>query len=118
MVLKGLIPQGPKVWLPNFVLTMVRSGRESKPNEVVFRVPRVLNRLDIKQYLEGLYGVTVQSVATFNFLGKTTRNGRRRIPSRKNAIVTLNEPFQYPPPTDMSLLKYPLPPGNIYPRVH
>lgn len=113
-----VVPAGPKVWFPNFVFTLVRSGKERAKNEVVFRVPRLLNKLDIQQYLEGLYGVQVLGIRTVNFLSKSVRQGRRHIPSRKNAIVTLSEPFVYPPPTDLTLLKYPLANPNTYKRLH
>lgn len=109
---------GPKVWFPNFVFTMIRSGKAREKNEVIFRVPRILNKLDITQYLEGLYGVKVESVRTANFLSKTTRMGRRYIPNKKNAIVTLKESFAFPPATDLSLLKYPLPNPNVYKKLH
>lgn len=113
-----VVPAGPKVWFPNFVFTMVRSGKERAKNEVVFRVPRVLNKLDIRQYLEGLYGVQVLGIRTVNFLSKSVRQGQRHIPGRKNAIVMLREPLAYPPPTDPSLLKFPLANSNTYKRLH
>lgn len=114
-----VLPQGPKIWFPNIIFTMVRSGKERAPNEVVFRVPRFLNKLDIKQYLEGLYGVKVANVRTVNFLSKTTRYGVRYIPNKKNAIVTITEPFKFPPPPDPSTIvrnrsiEY-----NRYPTIH
>lgn len=113
-----VIPLGPKLYFPNFVFTLVRSGKERTPNTAVFRVPRILNKLDIKQYLEGLYGLKVNSIRTTNFLSKTTRQGKRYIPNKKNAVVKLAEPFKYPEPTDLSLLKYPLPPSNVYRKIH
>lgn len=114
-----VLPQGPKVYFPNFIFTLVRSGKSRAANQAVFRVPRILNKLDIKQYLEGLYGVKVASVQTFNFLAKTTRQGRHYTPSRKNAIVKLEgATFKYPPMTDPSLLKHPLENTNKYPKLH
>jgi len=113
-----VVPLGPKLFFPNFVFTLVRSGKERTPNTAVFRVPRILNKLDIKQYLEGLYGVEVTDVRTVNFLGKSTRQGKRYIPNKKNAIVKLAGPFKYPEPTDLSLLKYPIPSANVYRKVH
>lgn len=113
-----VIPQGPKLYFPNFVFTMVRSGKRRAPNEVVFRVPRILNKLDIKQYLEKIYGVRVMDVRTANFLPKLTRMGTNYTPGRKNAIVTINKSFTYPPITDASLLKYPLPSNNSWPKIN
>lgn len=100
---------------------MVRSGIKRKASEVVFRVPKQLTRIDIASYLDGLYGVKVSAVRTFNFLSRVTRNGRRVIPSRKNAIVTLAKdqvPFQYPSVPDAQRLRYPLPNPNQHRRVH
>lgn len=95
------------VYFPNLIFTMVRSGVKRAPGEVVFRVPRFLNKLDIRAYIEGVYpGTRVSNVRIFNFLGRTTCNGQRKIPSRKNAIVTIargtvngDRPgyFPYPP---------------------
>lgn len=114
-----LIPRGPKVYFPSFVFTLIRSGKARASNEAVFRVPIFLNKLDIKQYLERLYGLRVADVQTFIFLPKVTRRGRNYIPGKKNAIVRLAEgTFKYPPPTDPALLKFPLPDNNVYPKLH
>lgn len=113
------IPQGPKLYFPNFIFTLVRSGKPRGPNQVVFRVPRILNKLDIQQYLEGLYGVQVKDIKTFNFLPRVTRMGRSYRPARKNAIVTLKDAkFTYPPATNPELLKFPLPDSNVWPKLH
>ena len=113
-----VIPAGPQVYFPNFVCTLIRSGKARPANDVVFRVPRHLNKLDIRQYLEGLYGVRVATIRIQNFLPKTTRNGRNYVAGRKNAIVKLEgETFSYPPTTNAKLLKFPIPPME-YPKVH
>jgi ribosomal protein L23 len=110
-----------KVFFPNFTFTMVRSGVPRAANQVVFRVPKIMNKLDITSYLEGLYpGVKVDNVQIFNFLSKTTRQGRHYKASRKNAIVSLGngQTFLYPPEPEADSLKFPLPDPNVYPRVH
>jgi large subunit ribosomal protein L23 len=113
-----VVPAGPKVYFSNFVFTLIRSGKERSSNEVVFRVPRVMNKLDIEQYLERLYGLRVANIRIQNFLSKTTRNGRNYIPGRKNAIITLkDETFTFPPMTDAKLLKFPIQPMQ-YPKLH
>ncbi len=109
---------GPKVFFPNFTFTMVRSAKEHGPKTAVFRVPMILNKMDIKAYLEGLYGVTVTDVQTRIFLPSTTRQGRSYTPGRKNAIVTMTKAFAYPPPPPPEKLKNPLPETNVYPSVH
>lgn len=118
-MLKRVIPAGPKIYFPNFVFTLIRSGKERPPDQVVFRVPRILNKLDIRQYLEGLYNVRVKNIHSFNFLGKTTRGGRNYRPAKKNVIVTLEgATFTYPPPPDSSRLMHPLPNMNNWPKIH
>lgn len=99
-----------RVYFPNIVFTMIRSGKERASNCVVFRVPTILNKFDIKQYLEKLYSVKVLSVATANFSRRTTSLTKRIIPARKNAMVTLDQPFKYPDPPAAEALKYAIPP--------
>ena len=73
---------------------------QKKPNEAVFKVSSMLNKLDIKQYLEKIYGLDVLKVNTMNYLGKVKRVGRSsfRRSGWKKAIVTLDHEWQYPEP--------------------
>lgn len=106
---KSIIPNGPKYYFPNLVFSIIRSGRiHRSPNTFTFRVPTFLTRYDIAQYLEKLYGVTVESIRTQNFLSKITRQGKRKIPGKKNAIVTIKDDgFRYPPPPPPNELIFP-----------
>ena len=62
-----------------------------------FIVNRKANKVEIKKAVEKMYGVTVESVNTQNYLGKSkTRYTKSRIisgrgPSYKKAIVTVKE---------------------------
>lgn len=97
-----------KVYFPNFIFTMIRSAKRRDPNQVVFRVPSMLTKLDISQYLSKIYNVNVTDVHTVNFVARESKARRRYSPSYKNAIVTYNGPiFHFPPSPDSSLLKYP-----------
>ena len=62
-------------------------------NRFLFQVHRDANKLEIKQAVEQVFGVTVESVRTQNVLGKTKRLGRfvGRRSSWKKAIVSLKE---------------------------
>lgn len=97
-----------RFYFPNIIFTLIRSGKPRDPNEVVFRVPKVLNKMDIKQYLEKLYNLPVSRVHTVNFLARESQGGRKRRPAYKNAIVTYTgEPFKYPVAPAADLLKFP-----------
>jgi ribosomal protein L23 len=97
-----------KVYFPNFIFTMIRSGKRRDPNQVVFRVPSILTKPDISQYLSKIYNLNVTNVHTVNFIAHESKARRRYSPAYKNAIVTYNGPvFQYPSPPESSLLKFP-----------
>lgn len=98
-----------KVYFPNFIFSLVRSGKRRDPNQAVFRVPSMLTKLDISQYLSKIYNLNVTDVHTVNFIARESKARRRYFPSYKNAIVTYKGPnFSFPPSPDPSLLKYPL----------
>jgi len=60
---------------------------------VAFRVLRDANKIEIKDAVEKIFKVKVQSVRTANFHGKTRRQGRYtgRRPDWKKAYVTLKQ---------------------------
>ena len=60
---------------------------------VAFRVLRDANKIEIKDAVEKIFKVKVQSVRTAIFHGKTRRQGRHsgRRPDWKKAYVTLKE---------------------------
>lgn len=87
---------------------MVRSGKRRDPNQVVFRVPKILTKIDISQYLSKIYNLTVLNIHTVNFVSREIKARRRYIPAYKNAIVTYKGPiFNFPPSPDSNLLKFP-----------
>ena len=70
-----------------------KSTRGSEHNQVTFRVARRATKPEIKQAVEGLFGVNVTKVNTINMRGKVKRF-RGRLGKRsdyKKAIVTLSE---------------------------
>ena len=60
-------------------------------NQVVFRVPRDVNKTEIRRAVETLFKVHVTKVRTINYMGKNRRVGRNlgRRPAWKKAYVTL-----------------------------
>ena len=67
---------------------------------LTFRVDRRATKPEIKNAVEKIFNVEVDSVRTINYMGKTARRGRLegRKPSWKKAYVTLKEgqpPFEY-----------------------
>ncbi|MBN2318280.1 MAG: 50S ribosomal protein L23 [Acidobacteria bacterium] len=60
---------------------------------VTFKVLRDANKIEIKDAVEALFKVKVESVRTANFHGKKRRQGRYtgRRPDWKKAYVTLKE---------------------------
>lgn len=99
---------------------MIRSGRFRDPNQVTFRLPALLTKPDIKQYLERLYGLRVTHVHTANFMARDSKARRRHYPAYKNAVVTYSGPvFSFPPPPPAEQLKYPRPDSKQpnYPRI-
>jgi len=62
-------------------------------NCYVFEVDRAANKVEIRQAVEELFGVTVKKVATMNMRGKVKRLGRfvGKRSNWKKAIITLKE---------------------------
>lgn len=91
--------RGPQAFLPSIFFVLLRGTKQLPPNQAAFRVPNYLQKFDIKQYLEKLYGVNVVAVKTFNFIGRRHRKGVRIVkePDWKKAIVTMKEDFNRPP---------------------
>ncbi len=65
-----------------------------KLNKYVFRVNPGANKLQIKTAVEKLFGKTVLSVNTANYIGKKKQRGQTSVgrrPHWKKAVVTLKE---------------------------
>jgi len=62
-------------------------------NKVVFRIRKDTNKIELKNAVESMFNVTVESVNTLNMKGKKKRLGRHegRRSDWKKAIVTLKE---------------------------
>jgi ribosomal protein L23 len=92
-----MIPKN--IYFPNIIFKCVRSNLP--PNQVAFRVPTNLNKIDIQNYLTNIYNVGVKDVRTMIYESETIRNpngpGRWKRGKYKKAIVTLEEEFNFPP---------------------
>ena len=66
---------------------------QDKENKYVFEVARYANKLEIKQAIEDIFDVRVESVRTMRMLGKIKRMGRfeGRRPNWKIDIVKLTD---------------------------
>jgi len=73
------------------VITEKASMLSSDRRRAVFKVAKDATKLDIRQAVERVFGVQVQSVRTCNMLGKLKRSQRSvgRRPGFKKAYVTL-----------------------------
>ncbi len=77
------------------VITEKMTAQGEKFNRYGFVVAKAANKVEIKSAVEKLYGVTVESVNTQNYVGKVkTRNTTRgvavgRVNQHKKAVVTL-----------------------------
>jgi len=77
------------------IVTEKMTSQGENFNRYGFLVARKANKLQIKKAVEDLYGVTVESVNTINYAGKTktryTKSGimKGRSAATKKAVVTL-----------------------------
>jgi large subunit ribosomal protein L23 len=77
------------------VITEKMTAQGEKFNRYGFVVAKAANKVEIRSAVEKLYGVTVESVATQNYVGKVkSRNTTQgvaigRVNQHKKAIVTL-----------------------------
>ena len=76
IVLRHLRTLQVKTHFPNMALTLVRRATADLPkNTYLFRCDPKYTKLEIKEYLQKVYNVTVANVSTINSLG-TSRAGR------------------------------------------
>ncbi|KAF8605911.1 hypothetical protein BDV93DRAFT_521258 [Ceratobasidium sp. AG-I] len=99
---------GQRIYLPNIIFRLVRNhtppGEPYNPYEATFRVPQSLTKLDIRGYLQSMYGVRTTYIRTDNRMADIKRNrttyslGRWSSPENtyKRAVVGLEEPFYFP----------------------
>jgi large subunit ribosomal protein L23 len=78
------------------IITEKMSTLEEKLGRYGFIVQNSANKVQIKKDVESAYGVTVESVNTMRYAGKTKRNRKTwamdgRTTSFKKAIITLKE---------------------------
>lgn len=79
------------------IITEKMTSQAEKLNRYGFVVDKKANKVQIKQAVEAMYGVTVTSVNTQQYVGKVkTRNTTRglavgRVNRSKKAIITLKD---------------------------
>jgi large subunit ribosomal protein L23 len=75
------------------VLTEKSSRLREGENKVIFEVAPTANKIEIKNAIQKLFGVTVLDVNTMVFRGKEKRMGRghARLRNWKKAVITLKQ---------------------------
>lgn len=79
------------------VITEKMTAQGEKDSRYGFVVAQTANKVEIKAAIQALYGVTVESVNTQNYLGKVkSRNTTKglavgRVNKHKKAVVTLKK---------------------------
>jgi len=79
------------------ILTEKATGLSEKLNRYAFQVDPKANKLQIKDAIQKMYGVTIEAVNTLVVSGKVKSRGTKagvvsgRTPKYKKAIVTLKE---------------------------
>jgi large subunit ribosomal protein L23 len=75
------------------VLTEKSSRLREGNNQVIFEVAPTANKIEIKNAIQKLFGVTVLSVNTLNMRGKERRMGRgyAKMQNWKKAVITLKQ---------------------------
>ncbi len=73
------------------LVTEKTTVQKEDDNQVVFKVRRDANKIEIRQAVEKMLGVKVTAVNTLVYRGKSKRMGRNigRRPNWKKAVVTL-----------------------------
>ncbi|KAL2221834.1 putative mitochondrial ribosomal protein L23 [Thermoascus aurantiacus ATCC 26904] len=100
-----------QVYLPDFTIALIRTPF-LPPRYASFYVPLNFNKLDMRDYMQRVYGVKVLSVRSYVEQQKVTRQrplGRlglgplRRPKSKKKMTIEMAEPFVWPEePKDFS----------------
>lgn len=86
---------------PTAVFTMLYPGKQLPKDVSVFKVPLNYNRVQVKNYLEELYGVQVVKVNTAIMVGKRRLDQYARYTKEKDwkkAYVRTTEAFAFPWP--------------------
>ncbi|KAJ5654052.1 54S ribosomal protein [Penicillium lividum] len=104
-VKQSMLPpaQRKQVFLPEFTIALVRTPFLS-PRYAQFRVPLNFNKLDMRDYLQRLYGVAAVRIRSYieqQPVTRLTREGRslgqwRRPKSEKRMTVELRDEFVWP----------------------
>ncbi|XP_012986703.1 39S ribosomal protein L23, mitochondrial isoform X2 [Esox lucius] len=82
-----------RIFRPPFFLTLVRPGKEQPPDVVQFRIPMVMTKFDVRNYVEKIYNVPVGAVRTRIQYGTNKKrnhlNQKVKRPDYKVAYVQL-----------------------------
>jgi len=62
-----------RVNFPSFFMALIRAPTQAQPYQAVFRVAPAMNKLEIREYLTKIYGLSVRKVMTANLAGRRKR---------------------------------------------
>ncbi|XP_018418166.1 PREDICTED: 39S ribosomal protein L23, mitochondrial [Nanorana parkeri] len=91
-----------RVFRTNFVMTLVRPGKEQPSDTVQFRIPIEMTKFDVQNYLLSIYNVPVSYVRTRIQFGSNRKrnhlNQKVKRPDYKVAYVQLGQgqTFKFP----------------------
>ncbi|XP_053576480.1 39S ribosomal protein L23, mitochondrial [Bombina bombina] len=91
-----------RVFRTNFTMTLVRPGKVQPPDTVQFRIPLEMTKLDVQNYLQSIYNVTVSAVRTRIQYGNNRKrnhlNQKVKRPDFKVAYIQLGmgQTFEFP----------------------
>ncbi|XP_037697175.1 39S ribosomal protein L23, mitochondrial isoform X2 [Choloepus didactylus] len=91
-----------RVFRTNFFIRLVRPGTAQPEDTVQFQVPMEMTRVDVRNYLQSIYGVPVAAVRTRVQHGSSRRRDHRNVrlkrPDSKVAYVQLahGQTFAFP----------------------
>jgi ribosomal protein L23 len=91
--------RGKGVTLPNMIFKLIKPGKPLRENQVCFKVPLNVNKMQIRNYLEEIYKLDIVKVDTSILLGKRRLNYlgfHFKRPDVKKAYVTLKDKFEFP----------------------
>lgn len=91
-----------EVWFPKGRITLLRPNAKHTPYQAKFYVPRLFNKLDLRDYLWHVYGLRTLKITTQLLHSKFVRGSfdraRYRPGQRKKMTIEMEEPFVWPEP--------------------
>lgn len=89
-----------ELYFPKARVILLRPNAKHTPYQAKFIVPKSFNKLDLRDYLFGLYGLRAMNITTQLLHGRYIRmsafSGRFRGPQIKKMTIEMEQPFIWP----------------------